>query len=116
MSTAEPLTAFQRALIRACRARLAFVPLREVAIPFGVTRQRIHQICSGIVPGAGDDLQDSKLRAAHEKDIGRKVSDAQWKTLCLRIDADLTETLSRIMAVSKTDLTDLMEDLLNVAP
>jgi hypothetical protein len=115
MSTTEPLTSFQRALIRACRARLAFVPLYKLAIPFGVTRQRVHQICVGIIPGAGDDLQDDKLRAAHEKDVGRKISDAQWKSICFRIDAELTKVLSDIMDTSKADLTHLVKDLMNVA-
>ena len=115
MSAAKPLTAYQRALIRACRARLVLIPLREIAIPHGVSRQRVHQICAGIVPGAGDDLQDDKLRAAHEKDIGHKVSDAQWQKLCRHIDADLTKFLIGLKAEAEAGLARLRESLNVVA-
>ncbi|AWJ89290.1 hypothetical protein Sp245p_05570 [Azospirillum baldaniorum] len=113
--TKRPMPAYERALLRACRARYAFVPLTALAIPYGLSKQRISQICKGIVAGLGDDLQADKLRRAYEQDIRRTVSDAEWVAICARIDADVERFLTDAEAAGKVALASLTKEAPNAA-
>lgn len=113
--TKRPMPPYERALLRATRARYGFVPLAALAIPYGLSKQRIGQICKGIVAGLGDDLQADKLRRAYEQDVRRTVSDAEWATICARIDADVERFLTDAEAAGKAALASLSKEFSNAA-
>ena len=64
------------------------LPLSGIAATYGMSRPTLYSLIAGLNVGAGLAPNDAALRAAHEADIGRLITNEEW-TAARRAAGDL---------------------------
>ncbi|NUB14110.1 hypothetical protein GAY28_16335 [Azospirillum brasilense] len=97
--TGRYLTPNQRAVARFIRADCAFINVQFIAFIIGRSRQQVHNIVvsAGIIPGGGAEAQDDKLKAAYERDMGKKLSTLEWSRMKRLIEQEAADQLVRLL-------------------